>query len=88
MDPSKSNEDITLTIEDDNQSIKKWACCGRELPKEEIVFFSQTLIIYIVILCCIGNLTLSNGDINFWHVLMGSCLGYILPNPKLMSNKR
>ena len=63
-----------------------WDCMGRKLPKTEVTFFSQVIIIYIVIITCILNLSFNNGDSNLWTALMSASLGYILPSPKIKSH--
>lgn len=60
-----------------------WHVMGRNLPRSEIVFFTQMLIIAIVIAASIYNLTLDRGDSNLWTALLSSSLGYILPNPSI-----
>lgn len=65
-----------------------WWMCGSQIPRAEIVFFAQIIIIYIVIITCIVNLSLHNGDSNLWTALMSCCLGYILPAPTLKTNKK
>ena len=62
---------------------KLWQVCGRRLPRCEIVFFCQIVLIYIVVLTSLVNLTLKNGPINLWIALLGSCLGYLLPHPSM-----
>ena len=64
-------------------SLNQWTWCGDKLPKEEIVFFAQVIPIYIVILCSIVSLVLERGEQHTWTVLLGSALGYLLPNPTL-----
>ena len=56
---------------------------GKKLPKSEIVFFVQVVLIYIVVITSIVNLTLNKGEGKLWTALLSSCLGYILPNPSL-----
>ena len=56
---------------------------GKSIPKTEIQYISQVIIIYIVIITCIINLSLGNGDSNLWTALLSSCLGYMLPNPSM-----
>ena len=46
-------------------------------------FWSQVVIIYIVVVTCIVNLSIANGNSNLWTALLSSSLGYLLPNPKL-----
>ena len=65
----------------------EWKIFGRRMPKSEAVFFSQTIIIYIVILTCIINLSCDNGNSNLWTALLSSSLGYILPNPSLKTHR-
>lgn len=52
-------------------------------PKQEVVFFSQIIIIYTVIIASILNISFGNGPLNLWTVLLSSALGYLLPNPSL-----
>lgn len=66
---------------------KVWTMFGREIPKAEIVFFSQTLMIYIVVITSLANLTQEHEDSKLWIALLGTSLGYLLPNPALDSKK-
>ena len=61
----------------------RWNCFGYKFPRREVVYFSQIIIIYIVILFCLINLTFSIGASNLWVALLGSCLGYLLPQPSM-----
>ena len=65
-------------------SIKGWF--GKMLPRPEIVFACQMVVIYIIIGVSLFNLTIGTGDAaegKLWVAFLSSCLGYILPNPKL-----
>jgi hypothetical protein len=57
------------------------------LPRPEVVFICQMLIIYVVIGVSLFNLTRGGAgdahDGKLWVALLSSCLGYILPNPKI-----
>lgn len=53
------------------------------IPKETVIYFTQIVIIYIVILSCIVNISLGKGDCGLWSNLLSSCLGYLLPSPTL-----
>lgn len=72
-----------MDSEENTSRESHWLMFGKPLPKQEIVFFSQIVIIYIVVVCSIANLSLDNGDKSLWSTLLGSCLGYVLPNPSL-----
>ena len=51
--------------------------------KNDLQYIAQIVVIYLVIITCITNLSLSNGDSNLWTALLSSCLGYMLPNPSI-----
>ena len=61
----------------------KWHCFGYTFPRREVVYFCQTLIVYIVILVCLANLSLGHSESNLWIALLSSCLGYMLPQPSM-----
>jgi hypothetical protein len=63
-------------------SSSRWAFFGKTVPKSEIVFFSQTIILYTVIIVSIYNLSTDNTS-DLWVALLSSCLGYLLPAPTL-----
>lgn len=65
-----------------------WKFCGYGMDKSQVVYFSQIIIIYIIIVTCILNLSMKNGDSNLWTALLSSCIGYILPAPKLKVTKK
>ena len=66
----------------------RWALGGTKVPKSEIVFFAQTLIIFTVIVACICNLSITERENEtLWSTLLASCLGYMLPNPNLKKTK-
>lgn len=60
-----------------------WSFLGQRIPQTEIQYITQVVIIYMVVITCIINLSLSNGDSNLWTALLSSSLGYMLPNPSL-----
>lgn len=60
-----------------------WNVLGRPLPRAEIVFFAQIFLIYAVVGVSLFNLSRGYGDSQMWTALLGSCLGYLLPNPSI-----
>ena len=62
---------------------QQWHICGQGVPKSEIVFFCQVVILYTVILTSIYNLTKENSNTNLWTALLSSSLGYLLPHPTI-----
>ncbi len=78
--------DVPVVINTENHSVhssERWHLMGTNIPKSEIVYFSQMLIVYIIIITSIVNLSLSNGPSELWISLLSSCIGYSLPSPKL-----
>ena len=61
----------------------KWDIFGRTMPRSEIVFFCQVILIYIVVVVSVVNLTIDTSDNKLWIALLSSAIGYILPNPSL-----
>lgn len=72
-----------MTTESETGSNSKWMVLGQKLPKSEIVFFVQVVLIYIVVITSIVNLTLNKDEGKLWTALLSSSLGYLLPNPSL-----
>ena len=60
-----------------------WQIFGRRVPLSEIVFVCQMILIYVVVGVSLFNLTRGHGTDHLWIALLGSCLGYVLPNPSL-----
>lgn len=72
-----------LSHNDSSSSVRVWTCCNNDVPSQEMVFLSQVVIVYLVIISCIVNLSLQIEPHDLWVALLSSCLGYILPNPSL-----
>lgn len=62
---------------------KIWKFFGKHVPKEQTVFITQVIILYVVILTCIINLSLKNGISELWVSLLSYSLGCLLPSPQL-----
>jgi hypothetical protein len=62
---------------------RKWKCCKEDIPTHQILFFTQVILIYIVVLTCIANLAYGNEPRELWISLLASGIGYILPAPSL-----
>ena len=68
------------------QSVK-WEILGSKIPRKEVVFFSQMIVIYTVILTCIVNLSLgSTGPSELWVILLSTSIGAVMPNPQMGEN--
>jgi len=62
---------------------EQWNMFGHSLPKQEVVYFSQIIVLYIVIIIALINITLQNEQSNLWLSLLSGSIGYLLPNPSL-----
>lgn len=62
---------------------ENWMACGYNFPRTEIVFFTQMLLVYAVVITCLVNLTVGNDHHTLWVALLSSSLGYVMPSPKI-----
>jgi hypothetical protein len=62
---------------------ERWDVMGSKLPKSEIVYFCQMIVVYVIIVRSIVNLSLQNGRNELWITLLNSAIGYVLPRPTL-----
>lgn len=62
-----------------------WNIFGKRIPRGEIVFVCQMIVIYAVIGVSLFILTrgTDTADKQLWIALLSSCLGYLLPNPRI-----
>lgn len=70
-------------LSDTDSDRSTWQVMGKSIPKQEVVYFTQVLLIYIVVITCIVNLTLQRDDGKIWISLLSGAIGYILPNPSI-----
>ena len=68
--------DISVTSEKE-----EWKMFGYSIPKAEMVYFSQVIALYIVILVCLVNLCIGSVRDDIWVSLLSASIGYLLPNP-------
>lgn len=73
-----------MNIEGSDPSLsKKWCCFGTEVPKNEIVYFCQIIVIFTIIVTSLYQLAVGSRNNELWISLLSSSLGYILPNPTI-----
>ena len=80
--PDRENFSLPKLDGDTRSNEERWHLLGTRVPKAEIVYFSQMLIVYVIIITSIINFSLQNGSTELWISLLSSCIGYALPNPK------
>ena len=70
-------------MDNEERNMRGWNLCHNNVNKQVVIYVSQIVIIYIVIISCIANISLEKGDTRLWTTLLSSCLGYLLPAPTL-----
>lgn len=65
---------------------KVWTVLGKELPRSEVIFFSQMFIVCIVVIASIYNLSIGNDKSSLWIALLTSSCSYLMPPPQLRKN--
>jgi hypothetical protein len=70
-------------MEERGHSNTRWTFLGTSLPKAEIVYFCQILLVYAIVVTAIVNLSLHSENTELWVSLLSSAIGYALPSPTL-----
>lgn len=47
-----------------------------------VIFITQTAFLFVVVITSLVNLSINNGNTNLWTMVLTSCLGYMMPNPR------
>lgn len=76
MQPIKSSDPST--------PVDKLISTSKEFvgKSKNVIYISQISLIFIVVIACIVNLSLTEANQPLWASLLSGCLGYILPTPK------
>jgi hypothetical protein len=59
-----------------------------DLRKNHLLFYCQAFVIIAIVIACIVNLSLCNGDQTAWTGLLSTSLGILLPQPVLNIKRR
>ncbi len=78
---------VVIMEPSDTHSQQSWPMFGARVPRSEIVFFCQVIIIYTVIVTSIYNLTTGHKDGHLWTALLSSSVGILVPNPSIRVKK-
>lgn len=74
------NEEIRRT---GSVSSSKWTICWQDVPKLEVIYFTQITLIFTIVIVCIIKLSLDTNNCTIWASLLSGCVGYMLPAPTL-----
>ena len=69
------------------QPRERWKFCGAKFPKEEIIYFCQVLMVYIVVITSIVSLCISDKNTFLWSSLASGSVGNLLPSPSNCKKK-
>lgn len=74
-----------IIFDDDNQERSSWIFFGKRIPRSQVLFFVQVLLVTIIITVSIINLTVADTceETTVWVAILSSSVGYMLPAPKL-----
>lgn len=72
---------------DSRMSNPNWLIFGKNVPKQELTYCLQVILLYIVTITCLINLSLKNGNSTLWTSLLSSCVAFLLPCPKIRKGK-
>ncbi len=67
----------------DSASTSRLSVRWNRTTHRQIIYYCQIVVIYIIIITCLLNLSLSNDKDCVWSTLLSACIGYLLPPPKL-----
>ena len=77
---------IDLVFNGENQETRSWKLCNSRLPRSEVVYFTQIIIILFLIGVSLIKLVFFHHDSeesSCWFSLLSCTVGYALPNQKL-----
>lgn len=89
--PENINEPLSINIERERVSNAEsnntvWKIFGEKIPREEVQYFCQVFMIFIVIIASIINLSIQNEYREMWISFFGYALGTLVPHPKMKNS--
>ena len=83
VEPKENESVVSLK----SRMSRVWTVLGQDLPRSEVVYFSQMFIIYVVVITSIFNLSIGEEKSSLWLNLLTSACSYLLPPPQLNKDK-
>lgn len=75
-----------VIFDHENNERPPWKICNLTIPRSEVVFFTQVIVVFIILTVSLTKLFLNHSNCEeqtIWISLLSAAVGYILPNPKL-----
>ena len=64
-------------------AINDWSWCGTRVPKNQVTYITQVVLVYGIIAVSLSQLILQSADKELWLILLSTSVGYVLPAPRL-----
>lgn len=64
-------------------AVSDWSWCGTRVPKNQVTYMTQVILVYGIIAVSLAQLILQSTDRELWLVLLSTSVGYVLPSPRL-----
>ena len=68
------NKTLIIMERANSTTLHSWSLLGKKLPKSEIVYFCQMIVVYIIMITSIVNLSLQNGSKELWISRLSSAI--------------
>lgn len=63
--------------------------CEKTMTKADAVtYYTQVVVIIVVVIASLINLSIEQEPSTLWIMLLTSCVGYVLPNPRLLTESK
>ena len=79
---------LVMEVSSQHSHSSQWKVFGHVFPRAEIVYFSQIILIYIVVLTSLANLSLGRDPDTLWTSLLATSVGILLPQPHIKGTKK
>lgn len=73
-----------MDLESDRDN--KWQLCCSSVYKAEIVFLTQILFLFIILIFSIVQIVLKSDNLEIYFSLISSIIGILIPQPKMNKN--
>jgi hypothetical protein len=74
-----------MDLEEDKNN--KWQLCCSSVYKAEIVFLTQILFLFIILIFSIVQIVMKAENLEIYFSLISSIIGILIPQPKMNKNE-
>jgi len=73
-----------MNLEEDKDN--KWRLCCSSVYKAEVVFMTQILFLFIILIFSIVQIVMKAENLEIYFSLISSIIGILIPQPKMSKN--